>query len=41
VPATAGVLFDIAFANLHRHPITEIDFERDDRAPLLFIAFDE
>jgi pimeloyl-ACP methyl ester carboxylesterase len=41
VPAAASVLFDIAFANLHRHPITEIDFERDDRAPLLFIAFDE
>jgi pimeloyl-ACP methyl ester carboxylesterase len=41
VPAAASVLFDIAFANLHRHPITEVDFERDDRAPLLFIAFDE
>ena len=41
VPAAASVLFDIAFANLHRHPITQVDFERDDRAPLLFVAFDE
>jgi pimeloyl-ACP methyl ester carboxylesterase len=41
VPAAASVLFEIAFANLHRHPLTEVDFERSDRAPLLLIAFDE
>ena len=41
VPAAASVLFEIAFANLHRHALTEVDFEKADRAPLLLIAFDE
>ena len=41
VPAAASVLFEIAFANLHRHALTEVDFDKDDRAPLLLIAFDE
>jgi pimeloyl-ACP methyl ester carboxylesterase len=40
VPAASTVLFEGAFANLHRHPPTEINFENDDRAPLLFIAFE-
>jgi pimeloyl-ACP methyl ester carboxylesterase len=41
VPAAATVLFEIAFANLHRHALTKVDFDRADRAPLLLIAFDE
>ncbi len=41
VPAAATVLFEIAFANLHRHALTKVDFGRADRAPLLLIAFDE
>ena len=40
VPAAATVLFEARFANLHRHPPTEVDFENDERAPLLFIAFE-
>jgi pimeloyl-ACP methyl ester carboxylesterase len=40
VPAAATVLFELAFQNLHRHPATEVDFEKDDRAPLLFVAFE-
>jgi len=40
VPAAATVLFEGAFANLHRHPPTEVRFENDERAPLLFIAFE-
>lgn len=39
VPAASTVLFEGAFANLHRHPPTEVNFENEDRAPLLFIAF--
>ena len=38
VPAAATVLFELAFQNLHRHPATEVDFDKDDRAPLLFVA---
>jgi pimeloyl-ACP methyl ester carboxylesterase len=38
VPAAATVLFELAFQNLHRHPATEVDFDRPDRAPLLLIA---
>jgi len=41
VPAAATVLFEVAFANLHFHAPTKVDFDRDDRAPLLFIAFGE
>lgn len=40
VPAANTVLFEGAFANLHRHPPTEVDFDKDDRAPMLFIAFE-
>ena len=40
VPAASTVLFEGAFANLHRHPPTEVDFAKNDRAPLLFIAFE-
>ena len=40
VPAAATVLFESALANLHRHPPTEVDFGKDDRAPMLFIAFE-
>jgi pimeloyl-ACP methyl ester carboxylesterase len=41
VPAAATVLFEVAFQNLHRHPTTEVDFSKDDRAPLLFVAFED
>ena len=41
VPAASGVLFDIAFANLHRRTPVTVDFGRTDRAPLLFIGFSE
>jgi pimeloyl-ACP methyl ester carboxylesterase len=41
VPAASTVLFEGAFANLHRHPPTEVDFGNEDRAPLLFIAFED
>jgi pimeloyl-ACP methyl ester carboxylesterase len=40
VPAAATVLFESALANLRRHPPTEVDFGKDDRAPMLFIAFE-
>ena len=40
VPAAATVLFESALANLRRHPSTEVDFGKDDRAPMLFIAFE-
>jgi len=41
VPAASKVLKEGAFANLHRHPPTEVDFGKEDRAPMLFIAFEE
>lgn len=41
VPAASGVLADIALANLHRNPPTEIDFEKQGRIPLLFIGNSE
>jgi pimeloyl-ACP methyl ester carboxylesterase len=40
VPAAGRVLFEGALANLRRHPPTEVDFGKDDRAPMLFIAFE-
>jgi pimeloyl-ACP methyl ester carboxylesterase len=40
VPAAATVLFEVAFANLHLHAPTKVDFENDERAPLLFIGFE-
>lgn len=41
VPAAATVLFEGAFANLHRDAPTKVDFDNDDRPPMLFIAFGE
>ena len=41
VPAANSVLFDAAFANFHRNPPTKVDFHKADRAPLLFIGFEE
>lgn len=40
VPAVNDVLFDVAFANFHKHPPTEVDFENDDRPPMLMIGFE-
>jgi pimeloyl-ACP methyl ester carboxylesterase len=41
VPAATGVLADIALANLHRNPPTEVDFAKEGRVPLLFIGLGE
>jgi pimeloyl-ACP methyl ester carboxylesterase len=41
VPAASGVLREYAFANFHRDASTEVDFDREHRAPLLFIGFGE
>ena len=41
VPAASGVLADIALANLHRNPPTDVDFAREGRIPMLFIGFGE
>jgi pimeloyl-ACP methyl ester carboxylesterase len=41
VPAATGVLADIALANLHRNPPTDVDFGREGRIPLLFIGFED
>jgi pimeloyl-ACP methyl ester carboxylesterase len=40
VPAVNNVLFDVAFANFHKHPPTEVDFESSERPPLLMIGFE-
>jgi pimeloyl-ACP methyl ester carboxylesterase len=41
VPAASDVLADIALANLHRNPPTEVDFAKHGRIPLLFIGLSE
>ena len=41
MPAPSDVLADIALANLHRNPPTEVDFAKQGRIPLLFIGFEE
>jgi len=41
VPAAATVLFEVAFANLHLHAPTKVDFGNEERAPLLFVAFEQ
>ena len=41
VPAATGVLADIALANIHRNPPTEVDFAKQGRIPLLFIGLSE
>ena len=41
VPAASTVLREYAFANFHRDAPTKVDFRREARAPLLFIAFGE
>jgi pimeloyl-ACP methyl ester carboxylesterase len=41
VPAASTVLREGAFANFHRDAPTAVDFRREGRAPLLFIAFGE
>ena len=41
VPAATGVLADIALANLHRNPPTDVDFAKEGRIPLLFIGLGE
>ncbi|WP_318219052.1 alpha/beta hydrolase [Streptomyces sp. SCL15-6] len=38
VPGSARVLFQGAFANFNPRAVTRVDFRRDRRAPLLFIA---
>jgi pimeloyl-ACP methyl ester carboxylesterase len=41
VPASSTVLREYATANLHRDAPTKVDFRREGRPPLLFIAFGE
>ena len=41
VPAASTVLREYAFASFHRDAPTTVDFRREARAPLLFIAFGE
>jgi pimeloyl-ACP methyl ester carboxylesterase len=41
VPAANSVLFDVAFANLHRNPTAKVDFGKSDRAPMLFVGFED
>jgi len=41
VPAASTVLREYAFASFHRDAPTKVDFRREARAPLLFIAFGE
>ena len=38
VPSANNVLFDVAFANFSRETTTEVNFAKDKRAPMLFIA---
>lgn len=40
VPCAVTVLREAAFASLHRDAPTGVDFTNDDRAPMLFIAFE-
>ena len=40
VPCAVTVLREAAFASLHRDAPTKVDFARDDRAPMLFMAFE-
>jgi pimeloyl-ACP methyl ester carboxylesterase len=40
VPGARGVLRQAAFASLSRDSPVEVDFRNDDRAPLLFVAFE-
>jgi pimeloyl-ACP methyl ester carboxylesterase len=40
VPCANRVLFEVAFQSLHRDAATAVSFDKDDRAPLLFIAFE-
>jgi len=40
VPGVASVLREGVAGNLHRHPPTEIDFAKEDRAPLLVLVFE-
>jgi pimeloyl-ACP methyl ester carboxylesterase len=41
VPAASGVLREYAFANFDRDSTMKVDFDREERAPLLFIGFGE
>ncbi len=38
IPAAASVLFEVAFANFNPRTVVRADFQKDERAPLLFIG---
>lgn len=40
VPCANRVLFEVAFASFHSDAPTKVSFDKDDRAPMLFIAFE-
>ncbi|MGC4107132.1 MAG: alpha/beta hydrolase [Thermomicrobiales bacterium] len=41
IPGAPQVLRDVAFSSFHRHSPATVDFAKADRAPLLFIAFEQ
>ena len=41
VPETGQIFYEAGFANFHLHPPTEVDFKRQDRAPLLVVGASE
>ena len=41
IPAANHALFDVGFATFTRNGPTKVDFTRDDRAPMLSIAFED
>jgi pimeloyl-ACP methyl ester carboxylesterase len=38
IPGVGRMLFQAAFANFSPHPVTKVDFYKDDRAPLLVVG---
>jgi pimeloyl-ACP methyl ester carboxylesterase len=40
VPETGQIFYEDGFANFHLHPPTQLDWEREGRAPLLLVAGD-
>lgn len=40
VPCANSVLFEVAFQSFHRDAATTVSFDKDDRAPMLLIAFE-
>ena len=41
VPETGQIFYEAGFANFRMHPPTEVDFRKEDRAPLLIVGADK